>query len=490
MSAVKSLLATTLAFGFISMVGCSDDDDNDTPADTSPPAISNLSHVDNEKVIGNRTITFTADVTDDVGATVTISHNGNPVSVTPGGNTYTANITLGDRTNNTIVVTAKDADNTTTETLTLNYPFLAFTNGQAASVVIGQPNFDSFGYNQGGAPGANTLANGSSLLVVNNALYIVDDGNNRVLGFNAIPTINNANANFVIGQSDFSGSAGGLTNMELSNPKSIAYNSDNYFVLHGNNASRANHWTSLPVNNDAADFVVGQSDFGTGVTGSCQQDKFSFAQHIEAVSNKLMVSDITNNRLLIWNSFPTSSGVSADLVLGQQDFTHCQRNDANNDGVDDGIPTASTLRFPSGVWSDGVRLILSDSQNKRVLIWNTFPTANAQAADLVLGQVNFITADPASTTVDSFSPGAIASNGNQIFLSDGNSSRILIWDSWPTTNNQGADRVLGANDFVGDVSELNNASTFLNADGRIEVTDNKLLVLDNGNSRVLIFEAP
>ena len=64
------------------------------------------------------------------------------------------------------------------------------------------------------------------------------------------------------------------------------------------------------------------------------------------------------------------------MVLGQNSFTNCIANDDDQDGADDGVPTARTLASPTGVWSDGTRLVVADKSNNRVLIWNSFPTTN------------------------------------------------------------------------------------------------------------------
>lgn len=485
----KGLFAFFFVFAILSLVGCSDDDDeaDNTPPDTSAPVISNLSHADLEKVIGDRAITFTADVTDDVGATVTITHNGNPVTVTPSGDTYTASITLEDRDNNVIEVTASDADNTTTDSVTLNYPFLAFTNGQAASVVIGQPDFDSTDYKQGGATAANTLANGKSVTYIEGRVYISDD-DNRVLGFNSVPTVNNANADFVIGQNDFTSNTSGETSTTLSSPSGIAYENNHFFILNGGLDTRANHWNQLITDNSvAADFVVGQADFGTGVNFTCAQDTLYLnSTTMSVVNGKIVISDY--RRVLIWNSIPTTSGANADLVLGQQNFINCAANDQDGDGNAD-TPSAQTLGGFTTVWSDGTRLVVSDSANNRVLIWNSFPTTNAQAADLVLGQADFVSAVTPTTTANSLTPGVVVSNGNQLFIADNIRDRVMIWDSWPTANNQPADRVLGANDFVGDITGLTNASLFAGAES-LAVTENHLLLLHSTGSRVFVFNAP
>jgi len=46
-----------------------------------------------------------------------------------------------------------------------------------------------------------------------------------------------------------------------------------------------------------------------------------------------------------------------------------------------------TLSFPRFALSDGQRLFISDSGNDRVLIFEQVPTQNAQAADIVIGQL-------------------------------------------------------------------------------------------------------
>ena len=44
-----------------------------------------------------------------------------------------------------------------------------------------------------------------------------------------------------------------------------------------------------------------------------------------------------------------------------------------------------------GVWIQNGKLYIADTQNHRVLIFNSIPTANGAAADVVLGQPDFST---------------------------------------------------------------------------------------------------
>jgi hypothetical protein len=91
---------------------------------------------------------------------------------------------------------------------------IALTNFQAASVVIGQSDFSGNMVNQGMAgPAADTISSGFGAAAVGptGVLYLSDESNQRVLGFNAIPSSNDAPADFVLGQPDFisSGAANG-----------------------------------------------------------------------------------------------------------------------------------------------------------------------------------------------------------------------------------------------------------------------------------------
>src|SRR5699024_5317463 len=101
------------------------------------------------------------------------------------------------------------------------------------------------------------------------------------------------------------------------------------------------------------------------------------------VGTKLIVADQNNSRVLIWNTIPTSNHKQADIVLGQPNFTTSPPNTG-------GLGPA-TLNGSNGVASDGTKLVVGDRFNNRILIWNSFPTTNNQPADVVLGQPNFTT---------------------------------------------------------------------------------------------------
>ena len=210
-------------------------------------------------------------------------------------------------------------------TLTVIETTITLSSFQNASVVIGQPDFVSMASNQGGAAGSNTVASlYGNPLFYNGILYLPDYGNYRVLGFNGVPTSNNVNADFVLGQPDFSTTTSGSSANAMNGPQTVKrYNGKVFLVEYTN--SRVLIWNSAPTTTQQpADVVVGQTGFGLSAWG-CTQTSLYWPESMEITpGGKLIVADSNNNRVLIWNSIPTTNGAPADVVLGQGDFVHKQ----------------------------------------------------------------------------------------------------------------------------------------------------------------------
>lgn len=385
-------------------------------------------------------------------------------------------------------------------------PILQFSNFKNADIVIGQSNFTSGSPNGGGSINANTFNEPiGSAGVNNNILYLSDSFNSRVLGFNSIPSINNANSDFVLGQVDFTSSDYGISSTRFGIPSSPSFSNGKMMLL---SRHRILIWNNAPTSGEIpADVVIGQSSFSSNVN-SCSGAGVDNPAAVWSVAGKIIVSDFNNHRVLIWNSVPTTNNQPADLVLGQQSFNNCAANDNNDDGVTD-TASASTLNRPRGIWSDGVRLVVADASNNRVLIWNTFPTSSFAPADVVLGQANFINMasnddnQDGSTDVSGLATSrvmyipsnGIFSNGTQLFVPDSFNNRVLIWNDFPTTNFTPADRVLGQSDFShvasnddnqDGISEAITARTLAYPTGVLQV-NNQLIVTDS-NNRYLIYK--
>ncbi len=355
-------------------------------------------------------------------------------------------------------------------------------NFQQAAVVIGQPDFTSNAINNGGA-GANTSNAPDG--VADGSLFIAQLFNNRVLGFNTTPNANFSNANFVLGQPDFvtTNAVGAPTATKFHGPSDVAVSGGKLFVV-SFFQSRLLIWNTVPAGGAPADLVAGQPNLTTGGQNTTQTG-LDLPEGLAVAGGKIVVGDTGNNRVMIWNSIPAADNAPADVVLGQAAFNTAAA------GV-----SQTALDAPNGVWTDGTRLVVCDSDNNRVLIWTTFPVANNQPANLVLGQATFATNANGAGPSGMNNPSAVACNGTQLFIADSSNHRVLVWNTFPTTNGQAAEGVLGQSNFTNmapndddqnGAADASPTARTLNSPQGLTVSGNQLFVCDTTNNRTLIF---
>jgi hypothetical protein len=369
------------------------------------------------------------------------------------------------------------------------YHWFALTNSQAANHLFGQVDFSGNSPHRGGSAGATTLdgPHGNPVLT-GGRLYVADLFSNRILGFSELPTRSGASAAFVLGQSDFTNTSSGSTESTLASPSGIS--SDERWLAV---ADKSNHrillHTTLPVTTGSQpNLVVGQPTFDS-TDPRCDNRSVNAPEDVFIGHGKLIVADSSNNRVLVWNSLPTSNEPPADIVLGQTSFTRCVRNDANGDGTPDASPAASTLSLPSGVWTDGTRLVVADMGNHRVLIWNRFPTAHGQPADIVLGQPDFTSRAEATTAAGMSSPSLVASTGLQLFIAETGNNRVTVWNQFPAANGASADLVLGQAGFTSrNVVDPPTATSLYQPAGLL-LSWPYVVVAEFGNNRLLFFQS-
>lgn len=361
-----------------------------------------------------------------------------------------------------------------------------FTNGQAASAVIGQLNFTSGVANQASGVAGNTSSGPyGNPSVYAGALYLGDRGNNRTLVYNSIPALNGAAAAFAIGQNDLASASFGTSASAVSGPAQNVLSNGRLLVAESGN-NRISIYNTVPASSPGAiDVAVGQASKTTAVAG-CTANGLNQPRAVALAGNKLVVADTANNRVLIWNSIPATDGVAADMVLGQAGFTGCAANQGGTAG-------ANTLNSPTGLWSDGTRLVVADTNNNRVLIWNSIPVSNGQAADLVLGQTSFtgISANiggaasaPTASTMNA-PGGGVYLTSIQLIIADSGNNRVLIWNTFPAANGQAADAVLGQSTFT--TNALATSATGLYTPSGLFLSGSQLIVSDTGNNRYLIY---
>ncbi len=181
-----------------------------------------------------------------------------------------------------------------------------------------------------------------------------------------------------------------------------------------------------------ADIVLGLTDFD-----EAEPTLFNHPMKVATDGTRIILADTWNNRVLIWNSIPTGNNRPPDLVVGQDNLY------SNTPGL-----APDKLNWPVGVATDGQRLIVADTVNNRVLIWNEFPTQDGEPADLVLGAPDFTTKPTTTLLQGTGSKERIVwswdvfTDGTVLIVVSTGAARVSIWNQFPTQNNQPADVVL------------------------------------------------
>jgi hypothetical protein len=314
------------------------------------------------------------------------------------------------------------------------------TNGATANFVLGQVDFTET------APGVARdrmdgpqapHASGSTLLVA-------DYNSNRVLIYNDLPGTGPASADVAVGQVDLDSSSFGCSDSALDSPETAVMAGERLVVTDTRN-HRVLIWNTLPTRSgQPADIVLGQPNFDTCVpnndatAGGPSARTFNEPAGAWGDASRLVVIDSLNNRVLIWNSFPSENHAPANVVIGQSNFSNTAFNDVDQDGISDGGPDSRTLSYPyDGIDFNGEQLCVADSDNNRVLVWDSIPTGNFAPADRVIGQPDFVSDlpndstgdgsgdDPGPATLDS--PNGCFFNATRFVVGDQDNNRILIY---------------------------------------------------------------
>ncbi|GAA4063143.1 hypothetical protein GCM10022389_04750 [Flavobacterium cheonanense] len=302
-------------------------------------------------------------------------------------------------------------------------------NGANASIVVGKTGFTDC-TNVGANQSTVSNSNGVAFSPDGNKLIVTDFSNNRVLIWNTIPTVNGQNADVVLGQSNFTSNFGGVSATAMNGPTGAYVSSDGRLLI----ADRGNHriliWNSIPTtNNKPADVVVGQTVFNAPGGGSSATSMVNPWGVCVSPDGKLLVADSANNRVLVWNTIPTTNGAAANVVIGQTIM-----------GTNGSGTTSSNLNAPIGVTvSPSGKVAIGEFGNSRVLIYNSIPTANGAAANVVLGQANF-------TSSTAFYPSGSPTNNNmfsvynasfdlygRLYVAGREMNRVLVFGAAPTT---------------------------------------------------------
>ena len=151
----------------------------------------------------------------------------------------------------------------------------------------------------------------------------------------------------------------------------------------------------------------------------------------------------------------------------------------------DGTINAATLDHPTGVWTDGRRLVVADTGNHRVLIWDRLPTGYGVSADRVLGQPDTRSKTPGAALDRMNGPRGVYADGERLFVADSGNNRVLIFDDIWTTRPTTASVVLGQPSATSSAAGAGRSG--MRSPRGLAVAGNTLFVADSGNHRILVY---
>lgn len=244
-----------------------------------------------------------------------------------------------------------------------------------ADIVLGQNNFTDNRPNRGEQEAyANTLNWCYGVFYHQGKLFVADTGNRRVLVWNELPSENGQAADLVLGQPDmFSRNENGGGTASASSMRwchDITFWGENLVITDAGN-NRVMIWDGMPIeNNTPCTVVLGQKSFdfvelNQGVYFP-NASSLSMPYGVDAVGDWLIVADTANSRLLGWKnskSILSLYGADADGLMGQKDFK------SKSENGDFGLPKRNSVNWCYGINICGNTAVISDSGNNRILLW-------------------------------------------------------------------------------------------------------------------------
>ena len=201
----------------------------------------------------------------------------------------------------------------------------AFSNGQNASVVLGQSSFTA---NASGTTQMGLFQPGGLVIDSSGNIWVADVSNSRILEFKT-PFSSGESASLVLGESNFTTNtnpcyATTLVNPScLSIPESLAFDSSGNLWVADSGNGRILEFTPPFKNYENASIVIGQANFtassGPNPPGTQSTLNDPLGMTFDSAGN-LWAADAGNSRVLEFK-VPLSTGENAATVIGQANFT-------------------------------------------------------------------------------------------------------------------------------------------------------------------------
>ena len=238
--------------------------------------------------------------------------------------------------------------------------------------------------------------------------------------------------------------------------------------------------------------VLGQSERSGGLANRGadrpRADTLNWCYGVAIEDGRLYIADTGNRRVLVFDRIPQTDGASADLVLGQRDFTTRDENAGGPAG-------AMSMRWPHGIALDRGALLIADAGDNRIMGYRALPKKSGAPCDFVLGQRDCVSVDhnqatylPTATALNM--PYGLALLGGSLVAADTANSRLVGFDRERLAMGSAADRLTGQRAFTekGDNRWGPATRDSLCWPYSVASSGETAVIADSGNNRVLLWD--
>jgi DNA-binding beta-propeller fold protein YncE len=382
----------------------------------------------------------------------------------------------------------------------LVYDIATLVDGENAVNVLGQSDFVT-------CSGTTTQSSlngpiGIDLDSSSNILYVADDLNHRIVTFDVSTLTDGENAVNVLGQADFTTNSNPadetgarLATQVLIDPNGLVLDTDNNLLYTSDNTrNRIMVFDVTSISNgENAVNVVGQYSDASLTPSYVKNGAYNGPSDIglrnpsfvlvDGTHNRLFVADQANGRVLSFNLDAGKTLIDhiPDAILGSASMFALDRTS-----------TATSLDIAEGLAYDsaGDRLFVSDSQDDRILVFDTATISNGESAINVLGQTTLTATGKGLTQAKLDSPVGMAydSVNNYLYVADEENNRVMVFDVASITDGENAIYVLGQADFTSEVQALTQSGMYFPNDVALDTANNRLFVTAFTQNRVLVFD--
>ncbi len=337
------------------------------------------------------------------------------------------------------------------------------------------------------ATGLSAPVIGLAMDTTDHRLFVSDTGNNRVLIYN----LNGSNLlvdrvpDHVLGQANFYSNVAASTQSGMETPNGIAFDDtgDRLFVAEGAGSRVKVFDVAAITNGEDAVNVLGQANF-TGTTAATTQAGMSQPGDVvfDDTGDRLYVSDITLNRVTVYDVAAITDGENAINVLGQANFT-----------ASTAATTQAGMNVPYGLSLSGstaTTLFVAQGTGNRVTTYDVTSITDGENAVKVLGQATFTATTAATTQAGMSAPRGITydATNKRLYVTETTNNRVLIFDVAAITDGENAIFVQGQSAFTTATAAVSTEGFSAPTGVVIDPVNNLLYVSQTTANRVSIID--